>query len=115
MPEIPLLFHVTNKLENEGTVIHWLGITQIGTPWADGTAFISQCPTKSGESFIYDFIVPKAGTYFYHGHLGMQRSAGLYGSIIVDEAEGEKTSFQYDGEFNLLLSDWWHKSSKEQE
>lgn len=57
----------------------------------------------------------QAGTYFYHGHLGMQRSAGLYGSLIVDVAEGEKEPFHYDGEFNLLLSDWWHKSVHEQE
>ena len=45
------------------------------------------------------------GTYFYHGHYGMQRSAGLYGSLIVDVPEGEKEPFQYDGEFELLLSD----------
>lgn len=57
----------------------------------------------------------QAGTYFYHGHLGMQRSAGLYGSLIVDVAEGEKEPFHYDGEFDLLLSDWWHESVHEQE
>lgn len=45
----------------------------------------------------------------------MQRSAGLYGSLIVDVAEGEKEPFHYDGEFNLLLSDWWHESVHEQE
>lgn len=45
----------------------------------------------------------------------MQRSAGLYGSLIVDVAQGEREPFHYDGEFNLLLSDWWHKGSHEQE
>ena len=57
----------------------------------------------------------QAGTYFYHGHYGMQRSAGLYGAMIVDVAEGEKEPFHYDGEFDLLLSDWWHKSVHHQE
>lgn len=57
----------------------------------------------------------QAGTYFYHGHYGMQRSAGLYGSLIVDVADGEKEKFEYDGEFSILLSDWWHKGSREQE
>lgn len=57
----------------------------------------------------------QAGTYFYHGHYGMQRAAGLYGSLIVDVAEGEKEPFDYDGEFSLLLSDWWHQSVHEQE
>jgi hypothetical protein len=45
----------------------------------------------------------------------MQRSAGLYGAMIVDVAEGEKEPFHYDGEFDLLLSDWWHKSVHHQE
>lgn len=45
----------------------------------------------------------------------MQRSAGLYGLLIVDIEEGKKESFHYDGEFNLLLSDWWHKGAHEQE
>ncbi|PIN16915.1 L-ascorbate oxidase [Handroanthus impetiginosus] len=106
---------LTNKLPTEGVVIHWHGIRQIGTPWADGTASISQCAINSGETFVYRFKVDKAGTYFYHGHYGMQRSAGLYGSLIVDVAEGENEPFHYDGEFNILLSDWWHKSSHEQE
>ena len=45
----------------------------------------------------------------------MQRSAGLYGSLIVDVAEGEKEPFDYFVELNLLLNDWWHKSALEQE
>ncbi|KAL2316933.1 hypothetical protein Fmac_030809 [Flemingia macrophylla] len=106
---------LTNNLFTQGTVIHWHGIRQYGTPWADGTASISQCAITPGETFHYRFTVDRAGTYFYHGHYGMQRTAGLYGSLIVDLAEGQKEPFHYDGEFNLLLSDWWHKSSHEQE
>ena len=45
----------------------------------------------------------QAGTYFYHGHYGMQRSAGLYGLLIVDVEEGKKEPFKYDGQLNLLL------------
>ncbi|CAI0397290.1 unnamed protein product [Linum tenue] len=106
---------LTNKLHTEGVVIHWHGIRQLGTPWADGTASISQCAIAPGETFLYRFKVDKAGTYFYHGHYGMQRSAGLYGSLIVEVEDGKREPFHYDGEFNLLLSDWWHKSVHEQE
>ncbi|GAB4859271.1 hypothetical protein Ancab_010733 [Ancistrocladus abbreviatus] len=106
---------LTNKLSTEGVVIHWHGIRQFGTPWADGTASISQCAINPGETFTYRFKVEKAGTHFYHGHYGMQRSAGLYGLIVVDVAEGEKEPFHYDGEFDLLLSDWWHLTSVEME
>ncbi|KAG8388921.1 hypothetical protein BUALT_Bualt02G0175500 [Buddleja alternifolia] len=110
-----LHIELTNHLHTEGVVIHWHGIRQIGTPWADGTASISQCAINPGETFVYRFKVDKAGTYFYHGHYGMQRSAGLYGSLIVDVAEGEREPFHYDGEFDLLLSDLWHKDSHAQE
>lgn len=44
----------------------------------------------------------------------MQRAAGLYGSLIVDAADGEAEPFRYDGEFNLLLSDWYHQSIYDQ-
>lgn len=110
-----IVVELTNKLHTEGVVIHWHGIRQLGTPWADGTASISQCVINPGETFVYRYKVDKAGTYFYHGHYGMQRSAGLYGSLIVDVAEGEKEPFHYDGEFNLLLSDWWHQGVHDQE
>ncbi|KMT02191.1 hypothetical protein BVRB_9g207060 [Beta vulgaris subsp. vulgaris] len=106
---------LTNKLSTEGVVIHWHGIRQLGTPWADGTASISQCPINPGETFTYRFVVDKAGTYFYHGHYGMQRSGGLYGTLIVEVPKGQHEPFHYDGEFNLLLSDWWHESIHEQE
>ncbi|CAL9211138.1 unnamed protein product [Musa hybrid cultivar] len=103
-----------NALHTEGVVIHWHGIRQYGTPWADGTASISQCAINPEETYVYRFQVDKAGTYFYHGHYGMQRAAGLYGSLIVEVADGEEEPFHYDGEFNLLLSDWYHQSIYDQ-
>ncbi|KAL1204272.1 L-ascorbate oxidase [Cardamine amara subsp. amara] len=107
-----VIIHVTNKLSTEGVVIHWHGIRQRGTPWADGAAGVTQCPINPGETFTYNFTVDKAGTHFYHGHYGMQRSAGLYGLLIV---KSPKERLVYDGEFNLLLSDWWHQSIHSQE
>ena len=59
---------------------------------------------------MIDMVQP--GTHFYHGHYGMQRSAGLYGMMIV---RAPKEKLRYDGEFNLLLSDWWHQSTHSQE
>ncbi|KAF0901813.1 hypothetical protein E2562_006447 [Oryza meyeriana var. granulata] len=105
-----IVVELKNGLHTEGVVIHWHGIRQIGTPWADGTASISQCAINPEETFTYRFVVDKPGTYFYHGHYGMQRAAGLYGSLIVDVADGEEEPFKYDGELNLLLSDWYHES-----
>lgn len=45
----------------------------------------------------------------------MQRSAGLYGALIVSETDRRREPFRYDGEFTLLLSDWWHQNVHRQE
>ncbi|KAG2311219.1 hypothetical protein Bca52824_022776 [Brassica carinata] len=110
-----IVVHLTNKLATEGLVIHWHGIRQLGSPWADGAAGVTQCAISPGETFTYNFTVDKPGTHFYHGHYGMQRSAGLYGSLIIDAAKGKKEPLRYDGEFSLLLSDWWHEDVLSQE
>ena len=40
------------------------------TPWADGPAFVTQCPIAKGNSFLYDFFADnQAGTFWYHSHL----------------------------------------------
>ncbi|KAI5056286.1 hypothetical protein GOP47_0028104 [Adiantum capillus-veneris] len=105
---------VENLMPTEGVVIHWHGIHQRGSPWYDGTGAVSQCAIAPGETFVYKFLADKAGTYFYHGHLGLQRSAGFYGSLIVEVAKGVQEPFQYDGELSIILNDWWHKSAIEQ-
>ncbi|KQJ90932.1 L-ascorbate oxidase [Brachypodium distachyon] len=106
---------VRNKLETENTAIHWHGIRQIGTPWADGVSGVTQCPILPGETFTYRFVVDRAGTYLYHAHYGMQRVAGLNGMIVVTEPAGAAVEpFTYDGEHTVLLGDWWHKSVYEQ-
>ncbi|KAI3964058.1 hypothetical protein MKW92_014301 [Papaver armeniacum] len=111
-----IVVNLSNKLNTkEGLVIHWHGIRQLDTPWADGTASVSQCAINPGATFQYRFIVDRAGTYFYHGHYEMQRAAGLYGLLIVDVADGKVEPFPYQGEINLLLSDWWHQSAQDQE
>ena len=70
---------------------------------------ISNCPIPPKTSFTYIFRVnDKPGTYFYHGHLGGIRAAGLYGVLIIDPAPGVSEQWSYDGEHTLLLSDWYH-------
>ncbi|EER98805.1 hypothetical protein BDA96_02G194300 [Sorghum bicolor] len=107
---------VRNSLLTENVAIHWHGIRQIGTPWADGTEGVTQCPILPGDTFNYTFVVDRPGTYMYHAHYGMQRSAGLNGMIVVNSARGgpDGEPFTYDGEHDVLLNDWWHKSTYEE-
>lgn len=109
-----LVVHVKNALVHDELVLHWHGIPQVGTPYYDGNAYVTQCPIGTGEIFTYKFVVPLAGTFMYHGHLGLQRSAGLYGKLVVYEHPSKPIPYKYDGEISIILNDWWHKSIYEQ-
>ncbi|XVE83196.1 hypothetical protein DITRI_Ditri16bG0068000 [Diplodiscus trichospermus] len=109
-----IIVELNNSLSTENVAIHWHGIRQIGTPWFDGTEGVTQCPILPGTTFKYEFVVDRPGTYLYHAHYGMQREAGLYGSIIVGLPEGESEPFTYDDDKNIILNDWYHDSTLEQ-
>jgi len=96
-----LLVHFKNSLP-EPTTIHWHGLR---IPAAmDGVPGHSQDAIPPGGTFDYDFVLPDAGTYWYHPHFASAKQVGngLYGPIIVDdplEPEG------LGDELILVLSD----------
>ena len=55
----------------------------------DGVPGLTQPPISPENSFSYDFVLPDAGTYWYHSHAKSmeQVERGLYGPLIVDEFE----------------------------
>ncbi len=97
---------VDNALDEE-TTVHWHGVR---VPNAmDGVPHLTQVPIPPGEKFTYDFVVPDAGTYWYHPH---QRSfeqvgRGLYGPLIVEE----KQPIRVDRDLTWVLDDWRIDSS----
>ena len=92
---------VTNTLD-EDTSIHWHGLI---VPFQfDGVPGISFPGIKPGETFVYEFPVRQAGTYWYHSHSNMQEAMGHFGPIVIDPA-GED-AIGYDREHVILLSDW---------
>jgi FtsP/CotA-like multicopper oxidase with cupredoxin domain len=52
----------------------------------DGTGEV-QKPIQPGEEFEYRFIVPDAGTFWYHSHHNetVQVERGMYGSLVVKD------------------------------
>lgn len=92
----------TNRLE-EATSVHWHGIRIAND--MDGVAGLTQKPVESGETFIYDFVAPDAGTYWYHAHNRSwnQVARGLYGALIVDE---ETPPYDAGHDITLMLDDW---------
>ncbi|KAJ7241454.1 laccase 2 precursor [Mycena rebaudengoi] len=109
--QINVVDNLTDKSMVKSTSIHWHGLFQKGTNYADGPAFVSQCPIVPGNSFVYDFTVPdQAGTYWYHSHLSTQYCDGLRGPLVVyDLADPAKSLYDVDDESTILtLSDWYH-------
>ena len=59
------------------------GIRQFRTGWADGPAYVTQCPIRGGKSYTYKFTVEEQrGTLLWHAHHSWQR-ASVYGAFII--------------------------------
>ena len=82
--------------------VHWHGIRIDNA--MDGVSGLTQEAVATGASFDYDFVVPDAGTYWYHAHNRSyeQVARGLRGPLIVEEAERP----DIDREEVLILEDW---------
>ena len=82
----PVRITVANRL-GEDTTVHWHGVR---VPNAmDGVPGLTQQPIRPGESFIYEFTPPDAGTFWYHSHADtlQQLGRGMAGALIVEEIE----------------------------
>jgi FtsP/CotA-like multicopper oxidase with cupredoxin domain len=103
-----VIVHFTNNLPIP-TSVHWHGIEL--TNRSDGTG-ITQNSVLPGETFTYDFIVPRPGIFFYHSHAAPTNPIfkGYYGSILVeDPAEGRLRKLHVlpptENTLTLLLGD----------
>ncbi|KAF8835818.1 laccase [Paxillus ammoniavirescens] len=86
------------------TSIHWHGISQPNSNWADGVAYVTQCPILPGEAFVYNFTSPgQTGTYWYHSHSSTQYCDGLRGPLVIyDPADPLANMYDVDdGKFSV--------------
>lgn len=90
-----------NQLDVPSTV-HWHGIRIDNA--MDGVAGLTQDAVPPGASFDYDFLVPDAGTYWYHAHTNSmeQVARGLSGALVVEERDAPDV----DRDEVLMLDDW---------
>jgi FtsP/CotA-like multicopper oxidase with cupredoxin domain len=94
-----LVVRVKNSL-NEATMIHWHGIRLPAS--MDGTGEV-QKPIEPGQEFEYRFVVPDAGTFWYHSHHNetVQMERGMYGSLIVED----DTNPSFDDDKVFIIDD----------
>jgi iron transport multicopper oxidase len=109
---------VTNELVDDTmplfTSIHWHGIFQKKSNWADGTSFITQCPIRQDEAFVHKFTAAgQTGTYWYHSHYSTQYCDGLRGPLVIyDPDDPLAHMYDVDNENTVItLSDWYHTPS----
>jgi FtsP/CotA-like multicopper oxidase with cupredoxin domain len=90
---------LTNGLA-QSTTIHWHGLRVPAD--MDGTEAV-QPPVEPGGMFEYRFVVPDAGTFWYHSHVNEteQLERGLYGALVVRGPDEPRL----DRERVLLLDD----------
>ncbi|XP_047070229.1 laccase-4-like [Lolium rigidum] len=102
-----VLVRVTNHVAHNMT-LHWHGIRQLRSGWADGPAYITQCPMQTGQSYLYNFtITGQRGTLWWHAHISWLR-ATVYGAIVVLPKHGVPYPFAAPHkEVPMIFGEWW--------
>ncbi|XP_065853315.1 laccase-17-like [Euphorbia lathyris] len=101
---VKVVNHVSNNIS-----IHWHGIRQLTSGWADGPAYVTQCPIQTGQTYSYNFtIIGQRGTLFWHAHISWLRSS-VYGPIIILPKLNESYPFQKPyKEVPILFGEWFN-------
>ncbi|KAF2264478.1 hypothetical protein CC78DRAFT_580261 [Lojkania enalia] len=105
-----LIINVENKMQDNGTGIHWHGIRQLNTCQQDGVGGVTECPIAPGKTRTYVFKCTQFGTSWYHSHWSAQYGEGVLGTIIID---GPATA-NYDEDLGTVpLTDWYYQPAFE--
>ncbi|XP_047311095.1 laccase-7-like [Impatiens glandulifera] len=103
-----LIVHAFNKSPYNLT-IHWHGIFQLLTAWADGPEFVTQCSIQPGNNYTYRFnVTGQEGTLWWHSHVQWLR-ATVYGALVIRPRAGNSYPFpKPHKEYPILLGEWWN-------
>ncbi|EEF42143.1 laccase, putative [Ricinus communis] len=107
-----LLIKVVNNVQNNIS-IHWHGIRQLRSGWADGPAYIAQCPIQTGQSYVYNYtIIGQRGTLWWHAHISWLRST-LYGPLIILPKHGVPYPFAKPyKEVSIVFGEWFNADTE---
>ncbi|KAJ4910463.1 Laccase-17 [Raphanus sativus] len=107
-----LLIKVVNHVPNNIS-LHWHGIRQLRSGWADGPAYITQCSIQTGQSYVYNYtIVGQRGTLWYHAHISWLR-ATVYGPLIILPKHGVPYPFpKPHKEVPMVFGEWFNTDTE---
>ncbi|ORY41700.1 Cupredoxin [Rhizoclosmatium globosum] len=101
---ITLFWTATNTSQSPDgvpTSLHFHGMIQRDTAFADGPAAVTQCPVAPGATFVYNFTTEEtAGSFWWHAHYHLHILDGLR----------VKT---YSQDVAFQLADWYHEQSED--
>ncbi|KAF7816073.1 laccase-17-like protein [Senna tora] len=93
--------------------IHWHGVRQLRTGWADGPAYITQCPIQPGQVYVYNFtLTGQRGTLWWHAHILWLR-ATVHGALVILPKLGVPYPFPRPHmEQVIVLGEWWKSDTE---
>ncbi|KAI5408791.1 laccase-4 [Lathyrus oleraceus] len=93
--------------------IHWHGVKQLRTGWADGPAYITQCPIQPAQTYLYNFtLTGQRGTLWWHAHVLWLRST-VHGAIVILPKLGVPYPFPKPHmEQVIVLGEWWKSDTE---
>ncbi|MDP9045995.1 MAG: copper oxidase [Pseudomonadota bacterium] len=94
---------VTNKLP-EPTSIHWHGI--LLPSGMDGVSGLTQPGIPVNKTFVYEFLLQRPGSHFYHSHLSEQQqmALGVYGCFVIHPKDPRQ--YRVDRDFMFMLASY---------
>ncbi|MDE2080332.1 MAG: copper oxidase [Burkholderiales bacterium] len=94
---------VTNRLP-EHTTVHWHGI--LVPNGMDGVGGLTQPHIPPGQTFVYEFTLPRAGTHMYHPHADemVQMAMGMMGLFIIHPKDPRQ--MRVDRDFAFVMASY---------
>jgi FtsP/CotA-like multicopper oxidase with cupredoxin domain len=106
-----VIIHLENKMQDNGTSLHFHGMRQLNTNEMDGVPSITQCALAPGEKMTYTFIASNYGSTWYHSHFALQTYDGVFGPMTIHGP----SSAEYDIDAGFaVLQDWSHQTAESQ-
>uniref|UniRef100_A0A0R0FB38 Laccase n=1 Tax=Glycine max TaxID=3847 RepID=A0A0R0FB38_SOYBN len=104
-----VIVHVLNEGPYDIT-LHWHGVLQLFSPWADGPEYVTQCTIRPRSKYTYKFnVTQQEGTVWWHAHASYLR-ATVHGAFIIQPRSGQFPFPKPYKQIPLILGDLYNSN-----